>query len=113
MDKDAFLARLAERFCQAPLPDSVCADLCATEPGPMRTGTNILTVTEATEVLAFVLADETCSSWTSPSLGRAYSIVERVRDSLGQPPESGIDEGLRRALEAIEAADCELVGIAV
>jgi hypothetical protein len=48
------------------------------------------------------------SRWASPSLGRAYAEVERLRDSLAQPGESGIDETLRRALEAIETADCEI-----
>lgn len=52
------------------------------------------------------------SGWASPSLGRAYHEVERVRDTLAQHPESGIDEALKRALEAIEAADVELEGIA-
>lgn len=53
------------------------------------------------------------ASWSSPSLGRAYAEVERVRDALAQHPESGIDEALRRAMEAIEAADCELMGVAI
>lgn len=52
------------------------------------------------------------SGWASPSLGRAYEEVERVRTSLAQPPESGIDETLKRAMEAIEAADVELESIA-
>ena len=53
------LQELAERFCAAPLPASVCADPCATEPNyPYpRTGTNLLTVEEAKTVLAFVLND--------------------------------------------------------
>lgn len=52
------LDELATRFCSAPLPDTVCADRCASMPGyPNRTGTNLLTVAEAREVLARVLAD--------------------------------------------------------
>ena len=52
------LDELATRFCSAPLPDTVCADPCASMPGyPNRTGTNLLTVAEAREVLARVLAD--------------------------------------------------------
>jgi len=50
---------LAERFCAAPLPDSVCADLCATRQGPNRTGTNLLSVIEAEQVLRYVLSTET------------------------------------------------------
>lgn len=53
---DAQLQWLAERFCAAQLPKSVCADLCATRQGPGRSGTNLLSVAEAKEVLAFVLA---------------------------------------------------------
>ena len=51
------LQALAERFCAASLPETVCADLCATHQGPGRTGTNLLTVEEAHEVLGHVLAD--------------------------------------------------------
>jgi hypothetical protein len=52
------------------------------------------------------------TGWASPSLGRAYAEVERLRANLAQHPESGIDEALRRALDAIEAADVELTGMA-
>ena len=51
------LQRLAERFCAAPLPYSVSADRCATVPSPGRTGTSLLTVDEAKEILRFVLKD--------------------------------------------------------
>ena len=56
------LQELAERFCAAPLPRSVCVDRCATQPDyPYpRTGTNLMTVEEAKTVLAFVL-NETLS----------------------------------------------------
>lgn len=57
---DEYLNRLAERFCQAPLPADVCADSCASMvdyPHP-RMGTNLLTVAQAKEVLRFVLAGE-------------------------------------------------------
>lgn len=47
----------------------------------------------------------TLTGWASPSLGRAYFEVEQVRDAMAQPVESGIDEALRAALDAIEAAD--------
>lgn len=48
---------LAERFCATPLPESICADLCATRQGPGRTGTNLLSVIEAREVLGAVLGN--------------------------------------------------------
>jgi len=46
---------LVDRFLSCPLPDSVCADLCATRQGPGRVGTNLLSGTEAKEVLSKVL----------------------------------------------------------
>jgi hypothetical protein len=49
------LKHLAKRFCAAPLPESVRADLCATLPGPGRFGTNLLTVEEAEAVLGYTL----------------------------------------------------------
>ena len=52
------LQKLAERFCTAPLPESVCADLCAIHPAPGRTGTNLLTVEEAKAMLEYVLAEQ-------------------------------------------------------
>ena len=49
------VGKLAERFCAAPLPESVCADLCATSQEKGRTGTNLLSVSEAESVLRIVL----------------------------------------------------------
>jgi len=51
------LDTLAERFCNAPLPESVCADPCATDLTYRfpRTGANLLTIKEARQVLAHVL----------------------------------------------------------
>jgi len=56
-EQEALLDQLAERFCTTPLPASVCADPIATEHNPKtpRTGTNLLTVREAREVLRYVL----------------------------------------------------------
>lgn len=48
-------AALVDRFLQWPLPHSVCADLVATKQGPGRIGTNLLTATEARQMLEFVL----------------------------------------------------------
>jgi hypothetical protein len=53
---DKTLAALAERFCAAPLPESVCADHCATIFGRAdRHGTNLLSVYEAGVMLSYVL----------------------------------------------------------
>jgi hypothetical protein len=53
------LQTLAERFCAAPLPKSVCSDGCVTDPNypHPRFGTNLLTVAEAKEVLRETLKD--------------------------------------------------------
>ena len=49
------IAKMAERFCATPLPWSVAADQCATQPGFNRAGTNLLTIAQAAEMLAAVL----------------------------------------------------------
>lgn len=52
--------QLANRFCAWPLPADVCADPCATDakyPHP-RHGTNLLTVSQAEQMLRHVLAGE-------------------------------------------------------
>lgn len=80
---------LAERFCQWPLPASVCADLCASDPSypHPRHGTNLLTVAEAEEMLRHVLAGEAdyrayCETHDKPdgtleSLARVANMLEQ------------------------------------
>ena len=70
------LQTLAERFCAAPLPDSVCADLIATQPTTTfrRTGTNLLTVDEAKAVLSHVLGGDVCT-WEEDEEGVWYSCL--------------------------------------
>lgn len=46
--------------------------------------------------------------WASAELAEAYHAVEKVMTSEAQPVESGINDALKAALEAIEDADCEL-----
>ena len=48
------------------------------------------------------------NGWAAPALGRAYAEVEKLREQMAQNTESGIDQSLRLALEAIEEADVEL-----
>lgn len=48
---------LAEAFLRWPLPDSVCADPCATKQGPGRVGTNLLSYVEAKQMFEHVLAN--------------------------------------------------------
>lgn len=85
---------LAQRFCTWPLPDAVCADPCASEPGYRfpRTGTNLLTVAQAEQMLRYVLAGE-CDY-------RAYA--EAVHEEA---------EGTRKSLETV-ANMLETYGIA-
>jgi len=52
---DAELQAAAERFCATPLPETVCADLVAIKQMPGRTGTNLMTVAEAKEMLRAAL----------------------------------------------------------
>ncbi len=49
---------MVNRFLTWPLPESVCADLCATKQGaPHRSGTNLLSYTEARQMLAHVVRE--------------------------------------------------------
>jgi len=54
---DAALTAIAERFCAAPLPDTVCADLVAIKPMAGRSGTNLMTVAEAKAVLRSIFPE--------------------------------------------------------
>jgi hypothetical protein len=55
--KSAVTDDLVQRFLSWPLPSSVCSDLCVTAPNyPYpRSGTNLLTATEARAMLEHVL----------------------------------------------------------
>jgi hypothetical protein len=78
MKTEQELYRLAERFCAAPLPESVCADLCATKSGQSgRYGTSLLTIDEAKEVLRFVLEEPAPSPFveTKPGTHKAEELI--------------------------------------
>jgi hypothetical protein len=46
---------LVDAFLACPLPESVCSDKCACERGyPHRTGTNLLTATEAKQMFEMI-----------------------------------------------------------
>lgn len=67
MDREAELNRpsahdLAEAFLRWPLPDSVCADLCATKQGPGRVGTNLLSYVEAKQMFEQLLPNDQISN---------------------------------------------------
>lgn len=51
------------------------------------------------------------SGWASPTLGRMYFEAEKLCDDLAQDPENPIGEAMRRLLEAIETADCEIAAV--
>ncbi len=46
---------MVDDFLRWPLPDSVCADGCATKQGPGRVGTNLLTAVEAKQMFEAVV----------------------------------------------------------
>ena len=66
---DNFLRDFAELFVRWPLPESVCADLCATRQSAGRVGTNLLSFLEARR-----LAEEV----VLPSVSSALRDVERL-----------------------------------
>lgn len=50
------VSRLVDKFLAWPLPESVCSDQCACERGyPHRSGTNLLTATEAEQMIRHLL----------------------------------------------------------
>ena len=77
---DEQLTALAERFCAAPLPHSVCADLVAIKQMDGRFGTNLMTVAEAKEVLRFVLGE------TTPVSDPSREVLTAFADSLDAVP---------------------------
>lgn len=57
---------MVDRFLAWPLPESVCADLCATMRGhPHRIGTNLLTAVEARAMLEHVLTSPCTGGFSS------------------------------------------------
>lgn len=77
MEKENVLDVLAQRFCATRLPESVAADLCASQPGPGRYGTNLLTVAQARQMLGQVLAEVLDEEWFE-QLG----LLERIKVSI-------------------------------
>ena len=50
------IGKMVDAFLMWPLPESVCADRCATIQGPNRIGTNLLSFDEARQMFEHVLA---------------------------------------------------------
>lgn len=62
------VSRLVDRFLAWPLPESVASDQCATMPGyPYRCGTNLLTATEARQMIEYVL-DKAVTVHVTPAI---------------------------------------------
>ncbi len=55
MSKTNLIDSMVDDFLRWPLPVSVCADLCATNQGPGRVGTNLLSAVEAKEMFRAVV----------------------------------------------------------
>jgi len=76
------LDKMVDRFLAWPLPDSVCADLIATRQGsysPPRVGTNLLTATEARQMLEHVLQVSSPESPAKEQAGEVAEMVKRLR----------------------------------
>lgn len=54
------MKKLVDRFLSWPIPDTVCSDSCVTDHAypHQRVGTNLLTASEALEMLAYVLRED-------------------------------------------------------
>lgn len=83
---------LVDRFLTWPLPESVCSDLCATERGyPHRTGTNLLTATEARQMIEHLFAAALAEKkhiaigHSSGSVGRLAAAIEWVEANAPLP----------------------------
>lgn len=80
MEKENVLDVLAQRFCATRLPESVAADLCASQPGPGRYGTNVMTVAEWRQMLGEVLARVLDEDWFDEVLTDSIDMDWSVRD---------------------------------
>lgn len=68
---------MVDDFLRWPLPDSVCADGCATKQGPGRVGTNLLTAVETKTMLEEVVMPKIAEETT-----RLRKALESSRDEL-------------------------------
>lgn len=71
---------MVDRVLAWPLPDTVCADLCATQSGaPNRSGTNLLTASEARAMLEYVLLAPPKATWEPSDTIEGYMVREEKR----------------------------------
>ena len=67
------VSRLVDKFLVWPLPESVCSDPCACERGyPHRSGTNLLTATEAEAMIKHLLEHALTTDASSEQGGEMY-----------------------------------------
>lgn len=68
-----FVRRLVDRFLMWPLPESVCADPCATKQGPGRIGTMLLTAHEAEQMITHLLEPTLSKDASTEEEGESYT----------------------------------------
>jgi len=67
------VSRLVDKFLAWPLPESVCSDQCACERGyPHRSGTNLLTATEAEAMIKHLLEHALTKDASNEEEGEMY-----------------------------------------
>jgi len=100
------LDEMAQRFLSWPLPADVCADAVACKQGaPHRTGTNLLTATQARQPAA-ALEQQICSA-TEPKNERewwAHHEIARLRDRLAVETLALVETIARASRAEAEAA---------
>ena len=68
------VSRLVDKFLSWPLPESVCSDQCACERGyPHRSGTNLLTATEAEQMIRHLLGPALSKDATTEEEGESFT----------------------------------------
>jgi hypothetical protein len=98
---DAALTVIAERFCAAPLPDTVCADLVAIKPMAGRSGTNLMTVAEAKAVLRSIFPEPV------PATNQAGEVKEAIARIVD--PEAWRNHDSYRAIMTTESCTQETI----
>jgi hypothetical protein len=85
MSKNPLIDAMVDDFLRWPLPDSVCADGCATKQGPGRVGTNLLTAIEAKQMFeAVVLPKLTLTMPKPPAPEYVASLEKRIAKQEGE-----------------------------
>ena len=73
---------LIDRFLRWPLPESVCADLCATKQGAGRIGTNLLTASEAQQMFEYVLSAAAGRDELQHRREKRLAVIEECRAAI-------------------------------